>query len=94
MSKDPPYDRRVGDQRDQPTPRATGRASEDVDLEDPAQQLRPGVAGGVVDFDLIEKGAASGAPKSMEWYGAFALLVTLIWLYIELLRLLSKMRSR
>ena len=37
MSKDPPYDRRVGDQRDQPTPRATGRASEDVDLEESAQ---------------------------------------------------------
>ena len=44
MLKDLAYDRRVGDQRDQPTPRATGRASEDVDLEDPAQQLRPGVA--------------------------------------------------
>jgi len=48
----------------------------------------------VLDFDLIEKGAEAGAPKYMEWYGAFSLLVTLIWLYIELLRLLSKLRSR
>jgi uncharacterized YccA/Bax inhibitor family protein len=48
----------------------------------------------VLDFDLIERGAASGAPKFMEWYGAFALLVTLIWLYIEILRLLSKLRRR
>jgi uncharacterized YccA/Bax inhibitor family protein len=45
-----------------------------------------------LDFDLIERGAAGGAPKVMEWYGAFALIVTLIWLYIELLRLLSKLR--
>jgi uncharacterized YccA/Bax inhibitor family protein len=48
----------------------------------------------VLDFDLIERGAASGAPKYMEWYGAFALLVTLIWLYIEILRLLAKTRRR
>ena len=48
----------------------------------------------VLDFDLIERGAAQGAPKYMEWYGAFALLVTLIWLYIEILRLLSKLRQR
>lgn len=48
----------------------------------------------VLDFDLIERGAAQGAPKYMEWYGAFALMVTLIWLYIEILRLLSKLRSR
>jgi uncharacterized YccA/Bax inhibitor family protein len=48
----------------------------------------------VLDFDLIERGAARGAPKYMEWYGAFALLVTLIWLYIEILRLLSKLRER
>ncbi len=46
----------------------------------------------VLDFDLIENGAKSGAPKHMEWYGAFALLVTLVWLYIEILRLLSKLR--
>jgi len=48
----------------------------------------------LLDFDLIEKGVASGAPKWMEWYAAFALLVTLVWLYLELLRLLSKLRSR
>ncbi|NGX58639.1 MAG: hypothetical protein K940chlam3_01547 [Chlamydiae bacterium] len=47
----------------------------------------------ILDFDVIEKGAAAGAPKFMEWYGAFALMVTLIWLYIEMLRLLSKLRS-
>jgi uncharacterized YccA/Bax inhibitor family protein len=48
----------------------------------------------VLDFDFIEKGAESGAPKYMEWYGAFGLMVTLIWLYIELLRLLAKLASR
>ena len=48
----------------------------------------------VLDFDFIENGAAQGAPKYMEWYGAFGLLVTLIWLYIEILRLLAKLRSR
>jgi uncharacterized YccA/Bax inhibitor family protein len=48
----------------------------------------------VLDFDIIERGAAGGAPKYMEWYGAFALLVTLVWLYMEILRLLSKLRSR
>ncbi len=48
----------------------------------------------VLDFDVIERGARSGAPKYMEWYGGFALLVTLIWLYFEILRLLSKFRSR
>jgi len=48
----------------------------------------------VLDFDLIEHGAQSGAPKYMEWYGAFAVMVTLIWLYLEMLRLLSKTRSR
>lgn len=47
-----------------------------------------------VDFDLIERGVAAGAPKYMEWYGGFALLVTVIWLYLEILRLLSKLRSR
>ena len=47
-----------------------------------------------LDFDLIEKGAADGAPKYVEWYAAFGLMVTLIWLYIEFLRLLSKLRSR
>ena len=44
----------------------------------------------VLDFDFIERGAASGAPKYMEWYAAFGLLVTLIWLYLEILRLLAK----
>jgi uncharacterized YccA/Bax inhibitor family protein len=48
----------------------------------------------VLDFDLIERGAAMGAPKYMEWYGAFALLVTLVWLYLEILRLLAKLQGR
>jgi len=48
----------------------------------------------VLDFDFIESGAAAGAPKYMEWYGGFALLVTLIWLYLEILRLLAKLRDR
>ncbi|UJJ60154.1 Bax inhibitor-1/YccA family protein [Rhodanobacter denitrificans] len=48
----------------------------------------------ILDFDLIETGAQQGAPKYMEWYGAFALVVTLVWLYLELLRLLSKLQSR
>jgi len=46
----------------------------------------------VLDFDFIEQGEAVGAPKYMEWYAAFGLMVTLIWLYIEFLRLLSKLR--
>ena len=48
----------------------------------------------VLDFDFIEGGAEQGAPKYMEWYGAFGLMVTLVWLYIEIIRLLSKLRSR
>ncbi|HEY0309528.1 MAG TPA: Bax inhibitor-1/YccA family protein, partial [Luteimonas sp.] len=48
----------------------------------------------VLDFDFIEQGVEHGAPKYMEWYGAFGLLVTLVWLYLELLRLLSKLQSR
>jgi uncharacterized YccA/Bax inhibitor family protein len=48
----------------------------------------------VLDFDFIESGARAGAPKYMEWYAAFGLMVTLIWLYLEILRLLSKLRSR
>ncbi len=48
----------------------------------------------VIDFDFIEQSTRLGAPKYMEWYGAFALMVTLIWLYIEILRLLSKLRER
>ena len=46
----------------------------------------------VLDFDFIEDGAEKGMPKYMEWYGAFALMVTLIWLYMEILRLLAKLR--
>ncbi len=48
----------------------------------------------VLDFDFIETGVEQGAPKYMEWYGAFGLLVTLVWLYLEILRLLSKLQSR
>ncbi len=48
----------------------------------------------VLDFDFIEAGAEQGAPKHMEWYGAFSLMVTLVWLYLEILRLLAKLRSR
>lgn len=48
----------------------------------------------VLDFDFIENGVEQGAPKYMEWYGAFGLMVTLVWLYIEFLRLLSKLNSR
>jgi uncharacterized YccA/Bax inhibitor family protein len=48
----------------------------------------------VLDFDFIEKGVEAGAPKYMEWYGAFGLIVTLVWLYLEILRLLSKLQSR
>ena len=48
----------------------------------------------VLDFDFIEQGAEMGAPKYMEWFGAFTLMVTLIWLYLEMLRLLAKLRSR
>ncbi len=47
----------------------------------------------VLDFDFIESGVAAGAPKHMEWYAAFGLMVTLVWLYIEFLRLLSKLRD-
>lgn len=48
----------------------------------------------ILDFDMIEQGAERGAPKFMEWYGAFGLMVTLVWLYLEILRLLSKLGSR
>jgi uncharacterized YccA/Bax inhibitor family protein len=48
----------------------------------------------VLDFDFIEDGARRGAPKYMEWYGAFGLLVTLVWLYLEILRLLRKLQDR
>ena len=48
----------------------------------------------VLDFDFIEEGAEKGMPKYLEWYGAFSLMVTLVWLYLEILRLLAKIRSR
>jgi uncharacterized YccA/Bax inhibitor family protein len=48
----------------------------------------------VLDFDLIETGVEHGALKYMEWYGAFGLMVTLVWLYVEFLRLLAKLQSR
>jgi uncharacterized YccA/Bax inhibitor family protein len=48
----------------------------------------------VLDFDLIESGVSQGVPRYMEWYGAFGLLVTLVWLYLEILRFLAKTRSR
>jgi uncharacterized YccA/Bax inhibitor family protein len=47
----------------------------------------------ILDFDMIEQGAERGAPKFMEWYGAFGLLVTLVWLYLEIVRLLSKVAN-
>ena len=48
----------------------------------------------IMDFDFIERGSAMGAPKYMEWYGAFGLMVTLVWLYIEFLRLLTRIAGR
>ena len=48
----------------------------------------------VLDFDFIEEGAKAGAPKYMEWYAAFGLMITLVWLYLEILRLLAKLSSR
>jgi uncharacterized YccA/Bax inhibitor family protein len=48
----------------------------------------------VLDFDFIERAAKTNTPKYMEWYGAFALMVTLVWLYLEILRLLAKLQSR
>ncbi|QDV32670.1 Bax inhibitor-1/YccA family protein [Tautonia plasticadhaerens] len=48
----------------------------------------------LLDFDFIERGSQAGAPKAMEWYGAFGLLVTLVWLYISILRLLAQLQSR
>ena len=48
----------------------------------------------VLDFDFIEQGSEMGAPKYMEWFGAFSLVMTLIWLYLEMLRLLGKLRSQ
>ena len=48
----------------------------------------------IIDFDMIETGVRMGAPRYMEWYGAFGLMVTLIWLYTEILRLLGKINRR
>jgi uncharacterized YccA/Bax inhibitor family protein len=48
----------------------------------------------VLDFNFVEQGVAYGAPKYMEWYSAFGIMVTLVWLYLEMLRLLSKLNSR
>ena len=48
----------------------------------------------LLDFDFIEQGARNDAPKYMEWYGAFGLMVTLVWLYLEILRLLRKLQDR
>lgn len=48
----------------------------------------------ILDFDMIEQGAQRGAPQFMEWYAAFGLMVTIVWLYLEILRLLSKLSSR
>ncbi len=48
----------------------------------------------LLDFEVIRSGAERGAPKWMEWYGAFGLMVTLVWLYMEILRLLSKLQRR
>src|SRR5690606_13827358 len=48
----------------------------------------------LLDFDFVERGVAAGAPKKVEWYAAFGLTVTLVWLYLELLRLLAKLQSR
>ena len=47
----------------------------------------------ILDFDMIQSGVIAHAPKYMEWYGAFALMVTIVWLYIEILRLLTKLRN-
>ena len=47
----------------------------------------------VLDFDFVEQGVSQGVPKYMEWYAAFGIMVTLVWLYLEMLRLLSKIRT-
>ena len=47
-----------------------------------------------LDFDFIERGEQAGLPKHMEWYAAFGLMVTIVWLYLEILRLLVKLRER
>ena len=65
-----------------------------ADAENVVSEIRFVIDMSVLAVDLIESGASAGAPKYMEWYGAFALVVTLVWLYLELLRLLSKLQSR
>ena len=47
----------------------------------------------IIDFGIIENGVKYGAPKNMEWYGAFGLVLTLVWLYIEMLKLIAKIRD-
>ncbi len=47
----------------------------------------------ILDFAMIQNGVQHGAPKNMEWYGAFGLVITLVWLYIEMLKLIAKLRS-
>ena len=47
----------------------------------------------MLDFDMIERGVVAGAPKYLEWYGAFGLMVTIVWMYIEMLRLIAKVRN-
>ena len=48
----------------------------------------------IIDFDVIEQGVTQRWPAAMDWYGAFALVVTLVWLYLEILRLLALLRQR
>ena len=48
----------------------------------------------IIDFDVIERGVKSGAPSAYEWFGAFGLVLTLVWLYLEMLRLISKLQRR
>ena len=48
----------------------------------------------LLDFDFVEKAVEAGAPRYMEWFGAFSLMVTLVWVYLEVLRLLALLRSR
>ena len=70
-------------------------ASPDAQSAEIAQlEKKWGEASVARDFDFIESGAEAGAPKYMEWYGAFGLVVTLVWLYLEILRLLAKLQSR
>ena len=58
------------------------------------EALAPSNGANILDFDFIENGAIRGYDKSYEWYGAFGLMVTLVWLYVELLELLAKISRR